>query len=72
MAIELSSEIYDWEGIAFNTAPDSENKIHGDDLAQQYGFEGGSWGPFGHIALGIPGCFCFGSKMHSFVREPCC
>ena len=41
MAIELSSEIYDWEGIAFNTAPDSENKIHGDDLAQQYGFEGG-------------------------------
>ena len=26
---------------AFNTAPDSENKIHGDELAKEYGFEGG-------------------------------
>ena len=30
-----------WSATALNTAPDSENKIHGDDLAKQYGFEGG-------------------------------
>ena len=30
-----------WSAIAFNTAPDSENKIHGDELAKEYGFEGG-------------------------------
>ena len=30
-----------WSATALNTAPDSENRIHGDELAQQYGFEGG-------------------------------
>ena len=30
-----------WSAIALNTAPDSSNKIHGDELAKQYGFEGG-------------------------------
>lgn len=30
-----------WSAIALNTAPDSSNRIHGDELAQQYGFEGG-------------------------------
>ena len=30
-----------WSARAFNTAPDSENKIHGDELAKEYGFEGG-------------------------------
>tara|TARA_B100000579_G_scaffold226651_1_gene185600 strand:+ start:909 stop:1736 length:828 start_codon:yes stop_codon:yes gene_type:complete len=30
-----------WGSTAFNTAPDSENQIHGDELAQEYGFEGG-------------------------------
>lgn len=30
-----------WSATALNTAPDSENRIHSDELAQQYGFEGG-------------------------------
>ena len=30
-----------WSAIAFNTAPDSSNRIHGDEIAKQYGFEGG-------------------------------
>ena len=30
-----------WQGIALNTAPDSRNQIHGDEVAQQYGFQGG-------------------------------
>ena len=30
-----------WSATALNTAPDSENRIHGDDLAKEYGFEGG-------------------------------
>lgn len=30
-----------WTGVALNTAPDSGNEIHGDRIAQQYGFEGG-------------------------------
>jgi hypothetical protein len=30
-----------WSAIALNTAPESENKIHGDELAKEYGFEGG-------------------------------
>tara|TARA_B100001029_G_scaffold40732_1_gene31690 strand:- start:4222 stop:5025 length:804 start_codon:yes stop_codon:yes gene_type:complete len=30
-----------WTATAFNTAPDSENQIHGDELAKKYGFEGG-------------------------------
>lgn len=30
-----------WTGIAFNQDPESPNEIHGDALAQQYGFEGG-------------------------------
>ena len=30
-----------WSATALNTAPDSENRIHGDDLAKKYGFQGG-------------------------------
>ena len=30
-----------WSATALNTAPDSENRIHGDELAKEYGFEGG-------------------------------
>jgi hypothetical protein len=30
-----------YDGEALNTAPDSENRIHSDDVARQYGFEGG-------------------------------
>ena len=35
------SAVARWEGLAFNQEPDSANEIHGDDLAQQYGFTGG-------------------------------
>lgn len=30
-----------WIGEAYNQDPESSNEIHGDELAQQYGFEGG-------------------------------
>lgn len=30
-----------YQAVAFNEAPDSENRIHGDDVAAQFGFEGG-------------------------------
>jgi hypothetical protein len=30
-----------WSGEAFNQDPDSANEIHGDELARQFGFEGG-------------------------------
>ena len=30
-----------WSATALNTAPDSENRIHGDELAKEYGFQGG-------------------------------
>ena len=30
-----------WSGRAFNQVPDSVNKIHGDEIAKQYGFKGG-------------------------------
>lgn len=30
-----------YDGEALNTAPDSENRIHSDEVARQYGFEGG-------------------------------
>ena len=30
-----------WQATALNTAPDSENQIHSDDLAKRYGFKGG-------------------------------
>ena len=30
-----------WSATALNTAPDSQNRIHGDELAKEYGFEGG-------------------------------
>ncbi|MDA0979207.1 MAG: hypothetical protein O3B72_11650 [Proteobacteria bacterium] len=33
--------INDWQAEALNTAPDSPNEIHGDQLAQQFGFKGG-------------------------------
>jgi hypothetical protein len=31
----------DWQAIAFNTSPDSDNRIHSDEMAQSYGFKGG-------------------------------
>lgn len=33
--------IDNWAASAFNQDPESPNEIHGDDLAQRYGFEGG-------------------------------
>ncbi len=30
-----------WRGEAFNPVPESENRIHGDDVARAYGFRGG-------------------------------
>jgi len=30
-----------WSGEAFNPVPDSENRIHGDEIARAYGFRGG-------------------------------
>jgi hypothetical protein len=30
-----------WQGMAFNQVPDSQNQIHGDKVAQAYGFKGG-------------------------------
>ena len=30
-----------WTAEALNTAPNSDNKIHGDELAKKYGFQGG-------------------------------
>tara|TARA_B110000503_G_scaffold18803_1_gene27854 strand:+ start:3579 stop:4394 length:816 start_codon:yes stop_codon:yes gene_type:complete len=30
-----------YPGVAYNEAPDSENEIHGDEIATKYGFEGG-------------------------------
>ena len=35
----LSKEV--WSEKAFNTAPNSENQIHGDDMAKEFGFKGG-------------------------------
>jgi hypothetical protein len=32
--------ISDWQGLAFNQVPDSDNRIHSDELAQAYGFTG--------------------------------
>jgi len=30
-----------WSGEAFNPVPESENRIHGDEIARAYGFRGG-------------------------------
>ena len=30
-----------WQGEAFNQVPESENRIHSDEVARQYGFQGG-------------------------------
>ena len=30
-----------WQGIAFNQVPNSTNQIHGDEMAQRFGFKGG-------------------------------
>ena len=35
----LSKEV--WSEKAFNTAPNSENQIHGEDMAKEFGFKGG-------------------------------
>ncbi len=33
--------IANWTGTAFNQVPDSQNQIHGDEIAKQFGFKGG-------------------------------
>ena len=30
-----------WSAKALNTAPDSDNQIHGDEMAKEFGFKGG-------------------------------
>jgi hypothetical protein len=35
------SDLANWHGVAFNHATESENRIHADDVAKQYGFRGG-------------------------------
>ena len=30
-----------WRGIAFNQVPNSTNQIHGDEMAERFGFRGG-------------------------------
>ena len=35
------SALKNWQATAFNTAPDSPNRIHSDEMAQAYGFKGG-------------------------------
>jgi hypothetical protein len=47
-----------WSEIAFNTAPDSENRIHGDELAKEYGFEGGL----------VPGVTISAYKVHPVIE----
>lgn len=37
----MTSRPRSYEGTAFNTHPDSPNRIHSDEVARQYGFEGG-------------------------------
>jgi hypothetical protein len=39
--IAQGEKMKSWTAEALNTAPDSSNKIHGDELAKQYGFQGG-------------------------------
>ena len=41
MKITGKKDMDTWSATALNTAPDSENRIHSDELAQEYGFEGG-------------------------------
>ena len=41
MKITGKKDMDTWAATALNTAPDSENRIHGDELAKEYGFEGG-------------------------------
>jgi len=48
-----------WSAIALNTAPDSSNKIHGDELAKQYGFEGGL----------VPGCTVSAYLVHPVIEK---
>lgn len=35
------NEPLSYQGVAFNEVPDSENQIHGDEVAAQFGFDGG-------------------------------
>ena len=41
MKITGKKDMDTWSATALNTAPDSENRIHSDELAREYGFEGG-------------------------------
>ena len=48
-----------WSGVALNTAPDSQNQIHSDELAQEYGFEGGL----------VPGVTISAYPVHPMIDE---
>ena len=48
-----------WESKAYNQVPDSENEIHGDAIAQQFGFKG---------AL-VPGATVAAYLVHPVVEE---
>src|SRR5688572_14100610 len=37
----MNSTVADLTGIAFNPVPNSENRIHGDEVARKHGFRGG-------------------------------
>ena len=48
-----------WESKAFNQVPDSENEIHGDTVAQEFGFKG---------AL-VPGATVAAYLVHPVIEE---
>src|SRR5688572_24961061 len=37
----MTSDVAGEQGIAFNPVPNSENRIHGDEVARKHGFRGG-------------------------------
>ena len=41
MNLQTGQQLEGWKATAINTAHESENKIHDNDVARQYGFEGG-------------------------------
>ena len=48
-----------WESKAYNQVPDSENEIHGDAIARQFGFKG---------AL-VPGATVAAYLVHPVIEE---
>lgn len=66
-----------WSGEAFNPVPESENRIHGDDVARAYGFRGGLVpGVVVSAYLLHPAAVAWGSewlergRAHAVVRSP--